>query len=243
MRLLGMIVLIAIILSSIALGAIGEADKLVYALCLVSAGIVISGYAVLNPKRAQLTVVLPSIHQLTSSEAARLRDHCSFLGQPLPLGETRTAVFRLTTRKTSRIWMGIALGLAFAFLNRDLDPHRDVAALLLSEFFTCLILVGVLVPSVQWFRERHLLNDARFVFATSYGTQTSLKTATRYAFVDHERQYRGGQCRAFASNWKPGELALVFYDQKNPDRNRANFGFFFHELHWGTPAAQAQTSS
>jgi hypothetical protein len=84
-----------------------------------------------------------------------------------------------------------------------------------------------------WYQERHLLSEANVVFTRSYAKRSSsLYGGTTYSFLDQEGQYRGGENREAQSQWKHGEWLLVFYDRRNPDRNRANFGLRFHELQW-----------
>ncbi len=243
MRVVRLIFVLLVILAATGVAGYGIGPLWLFALCLVPIGIMVSGYFVMSPKRVRFSMGLPSIHHLSVEQAKDLRSRTRFLGRSLPLGETRSVNFRVVTRNTHRVWSAIGSGLIVSYFYSKLyRPREDLGQLLFAEVCSCLVLLGVVLPSLQWFRERHLLNDAAFVFAREYGAKRSLRSPVRYAFVDHEGNYRGGQCREFASNWQRGEVALVFYDRKKPDRNRANFGFFFHELRWEMPAAQAQTS-
>ena len=141
-----------------------------------------------------------------------------------------------------RILFGIVCGLGLAYWNHtSYDPQHNVAGLFAAEISAVAVLTLAYKPCLTWFLERHLLNDADTVFTWNYQSNKMnfYGTSYSYSFHDEQGEFRGGASSKFPSAWKDGEVILIFYDKRNPDRSRANFGFQFHELSWETPASAA----
>lgn len=241
MKALGTFFFCTIILVSLAMGANGEADVLVYGLTALSFCIFLSAYFVLPPTRNALSVRIPSVHEFRPDETSELREASRFLGRPLPLGDTRVIDLEMKTRYIYRLLGGFLLGLLLGwFLHTIESPKPGVLDIMLAELFTIVCMLRVLKPCLDFFAERRLLHDSSTTLAANYTIRkTSLYSKAWYSFVDEKDLFRGGNCVAFKSDWEQGELAIVFYDKKDADRNLANFGLHYHLLLW--PAASVES--
>jgi hypothetical protein len=241
MKALGAIFYWTVVLIGMGLGASGNADKLILAICAFSAAVLLSRYFVFGPNGKVLTVTLPSLHHLSPEASLEAKHAFRFLGKALPLGDARIISLRLTRRNIGRVWGAIPFGLLLAFWNHGSNqPGHDAGGVFGAELAVVLCITMILNPAFQWFAECHLLNDARAVFTGNYVSRgSSLYDRTKYSFIDDQGDYRGGERKVVPSPWSNGELALVFYDPKNPDRNTANFGLRYTEVQWATLAEVA----
>jgi hypothetical protein len=149
MRALGVVLYIAIVLGSMGLGATGHADKLILALCIAASAALISGYVVLPSRQNAVGVPIPSIHQLSSEEAAEVRAASFFLGRQLPLGDARSVSFRLCTHRVRRLANGIAGGLMLAGVNYWMNATgHDVTNVFVAELSTAYCLISIVLPCI-----------------------------------------------------------------------------------------------
>lgn len=243
MRALSFIFVSVIVLASIGLGTVGKADELIAALSVASAAALLSGYFVLGSSRTRFSATIPSLRQVSRNDAGA-HGILRFLGRSLPGGDTDHVVFHVKPHGIEKLFSAIGFSILLAILNHGMNPQHDVAGIFVAELSTVFCLIAVVKPCFSWYAERHLLNDANAVFTANYSAAgSSLYSGTKYSFVDPSGLYRGGESRELDSSWTKGELVLVFYDKRNPDRSRANFGLRYHTLDWPAEAASAAALS
>ena len=223
-----------IVLLSVAMGAHGEADALIFALTALSFCVLLSAYVVMPPMRKILSVRLPAAHEFRPDETSEVREARTFLGRALPLDRARVIDVQISTRYLYRLLAGFLLGLLLGwFLHVTRSSRQSMLDILLAELFTIACLLRVLKPCLDFFLERHLLSASLTTLAANYSLrESSLYSKAWYSFVDDGDLFRGGSCRLFKSDWKQGELAIVFYEKENPHRSLPNFGLHYHVLAW-----------
>jgi hypothetical protein len=243
MKALGTFFFCTIVLVSLMMGSHGEADVLVYALTALSFCVFVSAYFVLSATGSMLSVRIPSVHEFKPDDTSELNEASRLLGRALPLGDTRIIDLQLGTRYIYRILGGFLLGVLLGwFLHVVKSPHKSVLDIVLAELATIICMLRVMKPCVEFFAERHLLHDSATTLAANYSLRLNpLYSGAWYSFIDEHDLFRGGTCRLFRSDWSQGELAVVFYDKTDPDRNIANFGLHYHVLLW--PAASVASSA
>jgi len=240
MKGLQLVVYWALVLVGMGLGANGDAYNLIFAICAFACLVLLSGYFVFRPAGKVLALSIPSIHALKVEEADVVRQAFGFLGKSLPLGDTRTIYLRVARRNVGTIWCLIPVGLLLAVWNHgSSNPGHDVGGVFGAELAVVFCVGAIVGSALRFFFECYLLNDSRAVFTRDYVPGGGFYSGLQFSFLDEAGNYRGGEDRLVASQWQQGELALVFYDRKNPDRNRANFGLRYHEVQWATVAEVA----